>query len=266
MYSRGPQRRTPRTPLTFTRELPMRDLGRRRRGFLTAVVLLAAGAVLAAARPASRPAAAVRRAAADTTEAPWRAKVRAFAEAHLQHTAWGPAHGRRDYEMTLALARAEGLTVDDDALYAAAYLHDMGGIPPYAVPGVDHGDRSIQLVDSILRDAGFPMQKSALVKEIIDHHQYYRPPDTLRVAVLFRDADILDFMGAIDVARIISLTTREKFTPDLAHAVAVIKQQMTEMPKLLQSDAAKREGEKRAREMQQYLDALSAESDSLTVL
>src|SRR6185312_9523977 len=197
---------------------------------------------------------------------PWLAKVRAFAEAHLQHTAWGPAHGRRDYETTLALAKAEGLTVDDDALYAAAYLHDMGGIPPYAVPGVDHGDRSIQLVDSILRDAGFPMQKSALVKEIIDHHQYYRPPDTLRVAVLFRDADILDFMGAIDVARIISLTTREKFTPDLAHAVAVIKQQMTEMPKLLQSDAAKREGEKRAREMQQYLDALSAESDSLTVL
>ena len=245
----------------------MRDIGRRRRGFLVALVLLASAAAVAAARPAKRPAHSVRRAAPDTAAAaPWRAKVVAFAEAHLQHTAWGPAHGRRDYEMTLTLAKAEGLTVDDDALFAAAYLHDMGGIPPYAVPGVDHGDRSIQLVDSILREAGFPMQKSALVKEIIDHHQYYRPPDTLRVAVLFRDADILDFMGAIDVARIISLTTREKFTPDLSHAVAVIKQQMTEMPKLLQSDAAKREGEKRVREMQQYLDALSAESDSLTVL
>ena len=80
----------------------------------------------------------------------WRANIRAFAEAHLQHTAWGPAHGRRDYEMTLSLARAEGVVVDDDALYAAAYLHDMGGIPPYAKAGVDHGDRSIQLVDSVL--------------------------------------------------------------------------------------------------------------------
>ncbi len=229
-------------------------------------MLFLTGLAVAPARPARR-VEAVRRMPADTgAEAPWRATVRAFAEAHLQHTAWGPAHGRRDYETTLALAKAEGLTVDDDALYAAAYLHDMGGIPPYAVPGVDHGDRSIQLVDSVLRDAGFPMDKSALVKEIIDHHQYYRPPDTLRVAVLFRDADILDFMGAIDVARIISLTSREKFTPDLPHAVAVIKQQMTEMPKLLQSDAAKREGQKRLREMQQYLDALSAESDSLTVL
>lgn len=196
----------------------------------------------------------------------WRAAVRAFAEAHLQHTAWGPAHARRDYETTLMLARAEGVTVDDDALYAAAYLHDMGGIPPYALPGVDHGDRSIQLVDTVLRDAGFPMEKAALVKEIIDHHQYYRAPDTLAVAVLFRDADILDFLGAIDVARILSLTTREKFTPDLAHAVTVIRQNMLEMPARLQSATAKREAQHRVQEMQRFLDALSTETDSLRIL
>ncbi|MDQ2889669.1 MAG: HD domain-containing protein [Gemmatimonadota bacterium] len=196
----------------------------------------------------------------------WRANVRAFAESHLQHTAWGPAHGQRDYEMTLSLARAEGVPVDDAVLYAAAYLHDMGGIPPYAIAGVDHGDRSVQLVDSILRDAGFPMEKAALVKEIIDHHQYYRPADTLAVAVLFRDADILDFLGAIDVARILSLTTREKFTSDLPHAVAAVRQNMLQMPGLLQSAAAKKEGAKRVLEMQRFLDALASETDSLKVL
>jgi uncharacterized protein len=131
---------------------------------------------------------------------------------------------------------------------------------------VDHGDRSVQLVDSVLRDAGFPMEKAALVKEIIDHHQYYRPPDTLAVAVLFRDADILDFLGAIDVARILSLTTREKFTPDLAHAVAVIRQNMLEMPARLQSATAKREAQHRVQEMQRFLDALSTETDSLRIL
>jgi len=196
----------------------------------------------------------------------WRTNVRAFAEAHLQHTAWGPAHGRRDYEMTLSLARAEGVAVDDDALYAAAYLHDMGGIPPYAKAGVDHGDRSIQLVDSVLRDAGFPMEKSALVKEIIDHHQYYRPADTLAVAVLFRDADILDFLGAVDVARMLSLTTREKFASDLPHAVEAIRQNMLQMPGRLQSGAAKREGAKRVAEMQRFLNELAAETDSLRAL
>ncbi len=196
----------------------------------------------------------------------WRDHIRAFAEAHLQHTAWGPAHGRRDYSITMALAKAEGIAVDTDALYAAAYLHDMGGLPPYAIPGVDHGDRGIQVVDTVLREAGFPMEKSALVKEIIDHHQYYRPPDTMAVAILFRDADILDFMGAIDIARIVSLTTREQFTSDLPHAIEVIRRQMSDMPARLQTAAAKREGQKRVVEMQQFLDALAQETDSLRSL
>jgi uncharacterized protein len=196
----------------------------------------------------------------------WRDHIRAFAEAHLQHTAWGPAHGRRDYAMTMALAKAEGIAVDTDALYAAAYLHDMGGLPPYAIPGVDHGDRGIQVVDTVLREAGFPMEKSALVKEIIDHHQYYRPPDTVAVAILFRDADILDFMGAIDVARIVSLTARESFTPDLLHAIDVVRQQLHDMPGRLQTATAKREGERRAAEMRQFLDALTQETDSLRSL
>jgi uncharacterized protein len=234
-------------------------------------VTIAVGvAVVTAARRAAPTAGAhrdlLRASAPPTPAAGWRDSVRAFAEAHLQHTAWGPAHGMRDYQMTLALARAEGLTVDDDALYAAAYLHDMGGLPPYAKPGVDHGDRSAQLADSVLRGTGFPMEKLALVQEIMDHHQYYRPPDTLRVAVLFRDADILDFMGAIDVARIISLTTRERPAMDLTHAIQAIQQQMRDMPGRLQSDAAKREGVKRVREMQSFLDALSAETDSLRIL
>lgn len=198
--------------------------------------------------------------------ADWRENIRNFAEAHLQHTAWGPAHGRRDYAVTMALARAEGIVVDTDALYAAAYLHDMGGLPPYAIPGVDHGDRGIQVVDTVLREAGFPMAKAPLVKDIIDHHQYYRPPDTVAVAILFRDADILDFMGAIDVARIVSLTMREQFTPDLPHAIEVVRRQMNEMPARLQTAAAKREGQRRVVEMQQFLDALEQETDSLRAL
>lgn len=236
----------------------------RRRGRMAAVCLLTVVGTGAARFP--QPAPITPSGAAAAADTAWRPRLRAFADAHLQHTAWGPAHARRDYEMTQRLARAEGLVVDDDALYAAAYLHDMGGLPPYALPNVDHGDRSAQLADSILRDVGFPMDKAALVKEIIDHHQYYRPPDTLRVAVLFRDADILDFLGAIDVARILSLTTRERFAADLPHAIAAIAQNMREMPGRLVSEAAKREGERRVVEMRRYLDELSAESDSLRAL
>jgi HD superfamily phosphodiesterase len=259
----------------------MPDLSLRRRAgfalFLTTAIAVAASLVIAPSSIAAISGVPTRVSAAhdaysgyataNTAAAPaWRDSVRAFAEAHLQHTAWGPAHARRDYEMTRTLARAEGITVDDDALYAAAYLHDMGGLPPYAKPGVDHGDRSAQLVDSVLRGTGFPMEKIDLVKEIVDHHQYYRPADTLKVAILFRDADILDFLGAIDIARIISLTTRERIAPDLPHAIEVIRKQMTEMPARLQTETAKREGQRRVLEMRQFLDALSRESDSLRTL
>jgi uncharacterized protein len=221
--------------------------------------------VLACAIAAAAPAAA-RSHPHHASRADWRDNIRTFAETHLQHSAWGPAHAVRDYELTRKLAAAEGVPVDDDALYAAAYLHDMGGLPPYAVPGVDHGDRSAQLADSILRDAGFPMEKAPLVKEIMSHHQYYRPADTLAIAKLFRDADILDFMGAIDVVRIVSLTTRERPAMDLTHAIQALRQQMDQMPGLLQSEAAKREGVKRTAEMKGFLDALATETDSLRVL
>jgi uncharacterized protein len=110
------------------------------------------------------------------------------------------------------------------------------------------------------------MEKIDLVKEIVDHHQYYRPPDTLAVAILFRDADILDFLGAIDIARIISLTKREALAPDLPSAIEVIRKQMVEMPARLQTDAAKREGERRVEEMRHFLDALSRETDSLRTI
>jgi len=254
---------------TLVREHHMTPALATRRFLLSAVgalLLLASAFGTRSALPATPSRSALRLLHSQVPRADWRAAVRSFAEEHLQHTAWGPAHARRDYEVTLQLARAEGLAVDDDALYAAAYLHDMGGLPPYAKTGVDHGERSAQLVDSVLRGTGFPMQKVPLVQELVSHHQYYRPPDTLRVAVLFRDADILDFMGAIDVARIISLTKREKFVPDLPQAIEVLQKQMVDMPKLLQSDAAKREGERRTAEMKAFLDALSAETDSLKVI
>jgi hypothetical protein len=73
-------------------------------------------------------------------------------------------------------------------------------------------------------------------------------------------------MGAIDVARIVSLTARETFTPDLPHAIDVVRQQLHDMPGRLQTAAAKREGERRAAEMRQFLDALTQETDSLRSL
>src|ERR1700754_2228557 len=103
------------------------------------IVLLAAIAVMSLASPAI---------AADaptpTIEhtADWRAAVHRFAEANLKHPAWGLSHSVRDYELAKELAAADHVTLDDDVLYAAAYLHDVAAFAPFRKPDVDHQDEA----------------------------------------------------------------------------------------------------------------------------
>lgn len=79
-------------------------------------------------------------------DSPWRRAVYAQATDHFQHPGWGWRHSGRNYVLGMELA--DGLTVDADVLFAAAFLHDWGGIEPFAVAGVDHAARSIELAPS----------------------------------------------------------------------------------------------------------------------
>ncbi len=49
-------------------------------------------------------------------------------------------------------------------LFAAAFLHDIGGFAPYEDPNVDHGLRSAQVAEPLLKSWGFPMAKFPQVK------------------------------------------------------------------------------------------------------
>ena len=60
----------------------------------------------------------------------WRAAVRQFAAEHLKHPAWGYSHCVRDCALARALAAEDHVAIDDDVLYAAAYLHDIGALAP----------------------------------------------------------------------------------------------------------------------------------------
>ena len=67
-----------------------------------------------------------------------------FAE-KFQHQAWGINHFQRVYSMSLKLAEAEKVAVDEETIFAAAFLHDMGTFEPFKDPSIDHADRSAQL-------------------------------------------------------------------------------------------------------------------------
>ena len=188
--------------------------------------------------------------------------------ARFQHPAWGVSHCRRVYDLAVQLGDSSGAgaSVDKDALFAAAYVHDLGAFAPYRREGVDHAERSVEVAAEILVAAGFGAPKVPLVQEIVRGHMYYAEPAALPEAVYFHDADVLDFMGAVGIARLLSIVGRDDWTPDLPAAIALIDRFRRELPGRLHTEVARRIGEERQREMDAFVAALAAETHGLQVL
>jgi uncharacterized protein len=178
----------------------------------------------------------------------------------FKHPAWGLAHSLRTYKMSLRLAQEQGVEVNKEALLAAAFLHDLGALGSYRQPGVDHAERSVQVIDEILRPTDFPPGKIPPVKDIILGHTFNMRPASPIEAVLFHDADILDFMGFIGVARILSIVGLDDWAPDLPSAITLLRRFVREMPPRLLTPQAQRIGEGRLAEMKTFLDGLAAEA------
>lgn len=192
----------------------------------------------------------------------WKQDVYAFTEKNLEHPAWGLAHAERDYLLAKDLAANSDLRVDDDVLFAAAFLHDMGGFDPFKKDGVDHADRSAETCHLVLEATDFPKEKIEDVRKAISTHSYYTDKEPMTAeAKVIHDADCLDFLGAIGVARILSITGQEPFTPDIASSLRLIESLAQAVPGSIKSgDYAEQMAEKRLDEMETFIAQLKEES------
>ena len=183
----------------------------------------------------------------------WRDTVTAFAEANFKHPAWGASHSRRDYALAKALAAEDHVTLDDDVLFAASMLHDMAAFPQWAQKGKDHSDAAADQVDTVLAGTDFPAAKLDAVRAAIRTHMYYRAPVAPEARYL-HDADALDWLGAIGVAR--------QFGNAHAGTGAVrqIKSLMDMVPPEVVTPAGKARLPKLLAEDKAFLDALAQES------
>src|ERR1700677_5044468 len=89
----------------------------------------------------------------------WRETVRAFAAEHFKNPAWGYSHSVRDYALARNLAASDHVVLDDDILFAAAYLHDMAAFKPWENDKLDHSDVGAKTIDLVLKGTDFPMEK-----------------------------------------------------------------------------------------------------------
>lgn len=197
----------------------------------------------------------------------WRASVSKFAAEHFRHPAWGFSHSVRDYELARDLAREDKVTLDDDVLYAAAYLHDMAAFAPWdrEKQGVDHADEAARIVDTVLANTGFPMSKIDAVRSAIQTHMYQRAPVSNEAKYL-HDADALDWLGAIGVTRIVALVDENGGRPDGPAAAKMLADNLAAVPSRVLSPAGQRLAKTRAAELKRFLDELKQQSDDLRTL
>ncbi len=115
-------------------------------------------------------------------------------------------HVLRVYRMAERLAEAEG--ADLAIVRAAALLHDAEGTTPGHESRANHHHASAEFAAGVLAAEGWDTERIAAVQHCIRAHRYRgtEAPQTIEAKVLF-DADKLDVLGAIGVARVIGYAT-----------------------------------------------------------
>jgi len=132
----------------------------------------------------------------------WVCQLEEETRRHLSGEASGhdPAHAFRVRDLAVRLAAVVG--ADIEIVIPAALLHDIG----HAAGRVDHAERGARLADGILSRSGFPAAKVSAVLTCIAHHHWQPgragdPPQASLEYQSFADADRLDALGAIGIAR-----------------------------------------------------------------
>jgi uncharacterized protein len=204
---------------------------------------------------------------ASASDAGWRETVRQFAAQHFKHPAWGYSHSVRDYELAKALAAADHVTLDDDVLFAAAYLHDMAAFAPWdrEKEGIDHADEGARVVDTVLMNTGFPSAKIAAVRNAIRTHMFDRKPVGAE-ALYLHDADALDWLGAIGVARVMALVDPNGGEPNGPKAAKMLEDNLARVPDGVVSPAGRMRLPDLRRELADFLKDLRRETDGYRAL
>lgn len=114
---------------------------------------------------------------------------------------WAVAHAKRLLELIKRIG--VDLPYDSHVMELATYMHDWGAFPQYIQKQVEHAVRSRQVVEmEILPRLDLTPAQNTILLEAIELHDYRDTrPTTSNEALLLREADMLEFLGMIGMAR-----------------------------------------------------------------
>jgi uncharacterized protein len=172
-------------------------------------------------------------------------------------------HQPRLYALALEIGRE--LNYDDDVLYAAAWLHDLGiftGHRPENLEELARWDNTAYAMErtpDLLRRFGFPEHKISAVVEAIRTHQPHADPTTIE-GVILRDADILEQLGAIGILRTVCKVGRDTRFETFTSAQESLKKALQSLPSKLRLESSRKQAQPKIDLLRQFLEALDSES------
>ena len=175
-------------------------------------------------------------------------------------------HQPRLYALTMELG--SGLSYDEDVVFAAAWMHDLGVFAghrpeePEALAAWDSIAYAVEKVPGVLAGFGFPAGKINAVLECIRTHQPQHQPWSIE-AMILRDADILEQLGAVGILRTVCKVGRDTRFHTFTDAVQSLERAVEALPGLLRLEAAKELAVERVRVHREWLRGVRAEAGNL---
>jgi uncharacterized protein len=166
---------------------------------------------------------------------------------------------------TLAQRIGAAIPHDDDVLYAAAWLHDLGVFighrpeDPGRLAAWDHVAYVMQQAPAILSDAHFPANKIPAVLEAIRTHQPHDEPGTIE-GIILRDADILEQLGSIGILRTVCKVGRDTRFHTFTDAVSSLRKALANLPPRIRLEPTRQLARPKIDALANFLEAVDNES------
>jgi len=182
-------------------------------------------------------------------------------------------HARRVKRIAAEIVAREGAG-DMRLLTAAAYLHDLVNVPKDSPRRTQASRLSAEAARPILAELGFGDDETASIQHIIIAHSFSArvPPETLEAKIL-QDADRLEALGALGIARTFYVAgklssdlfdgddpfARERPLDDSRFAVDHFRVKLFGLAETMRTVAGRELALERTEIMRAYLDAFAAE-------
>lgn len=172
------------------------------------------------------------------------------------------SHQERLYDLTKQVGASQ--TYDDDVVFAAAWMHDLGvfiGHRPEDLQALARWDckaYAVEQVPGILRKLGFPQEKIPAVIQAIAEHQTNDNPQTLE-GIILRDADILEQLGAAGILRCVCKIGRDTRFQVFPDALKSLQKALDTLPTQLRLETSRKLAEPRIAVLKTFLDGAKSE-------